>query len=200
MNSFARDAVETIEEQTFTAYIEHDEYVPNPRKEWDCFGTMICFHGRYDLGDEHNLGISTDNFSSWDELEEYLVAEEDAAVILPLYLMDHGGISISTRSFNDPWDSGQVGFIFCTREDIRREFNLKRVSPQALEKARRILESEVKVYDQFLRGEVYCVAVVNDKTEEVVDSCCGFFGYDWAEKEAREMLAWAEEAAEKGEL
>ena len=40
-------------------------------------------------------------------------------VILPLYLFDHSGISISTGSFHDPWDSGQVGFIYASKEKAK---------------------------------------------------------------------------------
>jgi len=37
-------------------------------------------------------------------------------VILPLYLYDHGGITMSTGAFSCPWDSGQVGWIYAPKK------------------------------------------------------------------------------------
>ena len=34
--------------------IEVDDTPVNPRKDYENFGHMICWHGRYSLGDEHN--------------------------------------------------------------------------------------------------------------------------------------------------
>lgn len=42
-------------------------------------------------------------------------------IILPLYLYDHGGITISTRPFSCPWDSGQVGYIYASKDKFRKE-------------------------------------------------------------------------------
>ena len=33
--------------------VQPDDFFPNPRREDENFGSMICFHRRYDLGDEH---------------------------------------------------------------------------------------------------------------------------------------------------
>jgi hypothetical protein len=96
-------------------------------------------------------------------------------VILPLYLMDHSGISISTGSFGCPWDSGQVGYIFCDNETIEKDFNGDR------ELAHGALHGEVAVYDDYLTGNVYGFIVEEsddgDEWKEI-DSCWGFFGSD----------------------
>lgn len=91
-------------------------------------------------------------------------------VILPLYLMDHSGITMSTGAFSCPWDSGQVGWIICDNETIEREFNDDR------DLAEKCLESEVSVYDDYLTGNVFGFIVEEDG--ERVDSCFGFFGSD----------------------
>lgn len=41
-------------------------------------------------------------------------------VMLPVYLMDHSGLSVNTVGFGCPWDSGQVGMIYCPLETARR--------------------------------------------------------------------------------
>ena len=94
---------------TFTLRIVQDEDPVNPRLDFDNLGKMICFHKRYNLGDEHN--IDPVDFNGWDDMAVHLTKAHDAAVILPLFLYDHSGITLQTSPFSCPWDSGQIGFI-----------------------------------------------------------------------------------------
>jgi len=152
--------------------IFQDDCAPNPRKEFDNVGTMICFHRRYNLGDEDH------GFDTPEDVQEYL-SENPDVIALPLYLMDHSGVSMSVKPFGCPWDSGQVGVIIVTPEKLKSEC-IKR------EKAIGILTGEVKTYNQYLTGDVYgfmlqeitkCDCCGESKLE-VIDSCCGFFGFD----------------------
>ena len=45
----------------------------------------------------------------------------DKYVILPLYLYDHSGITMSTSVFSCPWDSGQVGWIYAEKKKLIEE-------------------------------------------------------------------------------
>jgi len=133
--------------------IEQDTDPINPRTDYDNFGEMICFHRRYILGDEHDY--KHEDYDGWNALYNALRKEEDPAeVVLPLYLYDHSSITISTGPFSCPWDSGQIGFIIARRSKILREFSRKRISPELRDRARQILEGEVKTYDQYLTGDV----------------------------------------------
>lgn len=166
-----------------TLRIFTDSDPQDPRSEWDNFGTMVCFHTRYNLGD--NVDLNSDDFNSWDELEEYLEDEIGATHILPLYLYDHSGITISTSSFQCNWDSGRVGFIYCTAKDVEG------LGPdwQTEEHVYNILRGEVETYDQYLTGDIYSFEVVQEEGcsycghthEEQLDSCHGFYGTDWRE-------------------
>jgi hypothetical protein len=146
---------------------------PQSPREWDNFGTMVCFHKRYTLGDSGH-GINHDDFGSWSEIEGYLQKERDVAVMLPLYLYDHSGITMNTRGFSCPWDSGRVGIIYATRQNIRDNYNVKRVTSAILEKAKDLLEYEVKEYDLYLTGQVYGYRI-EDADGEDVDSCWGYY-------------------------
>lgn len=150
----------------------YDPEPMNPRTEWDNFGTMICLHKKYSLGDEGH-GMNSGDFDSWEEMKSWLEKERDAVVILPLYLYDHSGITMNTGGFSCRWDSGQVGFIYVSRDTILEEFNRKRLSKNMIARATEILENEVKVYDQYLRGEVYGFQV---EGPECHDSVWGFYG------------------------
>lgn len=154
--------------------------IESPR-EWDNLGTMVCFHSRYNLGDIDHGYKSTD-FESWKELKDHLESK-GAVVILPLYLYDHSGITMSTTPFGDRWDSGQVGFIYITKDKILSEYG--NTDPETIDKVTKYLENEVKTYDQYLTGEIYGFEIVKIEScnyghnhETIEDSCHGFYGDD----------------------
>jgi len=200
---------------------------PTSPREWDCnTGRMICWHDRYNLGDEHEYGDPIDfqrelACEAVDDLEEELDrlendvlnklydraidrgyaeprvfadglvwrkvdklvtdAVRDGYVVLPLYLYDHSGITMSAGAFGCTWDSGQVGWIICDKETIEKEFNGDR------DLAEKCLLAEVATYDDYLTGNVYGFIVEervktwgqdDDEGWKDVDSCWGFYGSD----------------------
>ena len=104
------------------------------------------------------------------EFDKYFIS-------LPVYMYDHSGITISTSGFSCPWDSGQLGYIFITHSFICSEYGRKRVSKRLLDMISSFLNEEVKIYSQYINGEVY--GYVISKDDEVVDSCFGFYGSDF---------------------
>ncbi len=175
--------------------IRRDDDVESPR-EWDNLGTMVCWHNRYNLGDGDH-GFETPRVFMHvisglypDEPTEYLTDEQyDRCVteagriniILPLYLYDHSGITMSTSGFSCQWDSGQVGYIYVSKEQVRKEYNWKVVSPKRHTQIETYLTGEVETYDQFLTGDVYGFMIERtdpDGDETDVDSCWGFYGYE----------------------
>lgn len=101
-------------------------------------------------------------------------ALDDGYVILPLYLYDHSGLAMSTGKFNCPWDSGRVGFIYCDKATVQKEWG------GDTEAAERCLRAEVEVYSDYIGG--YCYGYIAeeliDGEWEHVDSCFGFIGRD----------------------
>ncbi len=162
----------------------HRDDSPASPREWDNLGTMACFHQKYDLGDEGH-GIDHTEFGGWDEMETWIRHENPDCVILPLYLFDHSGITMSTTSAQfracdgAGWDWGQVGFIFVSRDKINAECG-GRTDEQIEEQ----LRGEVETYDQYLTGDIYGF-ILRDKPCETcdgpgedLDSCWGFYGSD----------------------
>jgi hypothetical protein len=154
----------------------HDSSPETPRT-WDNLGTMVCFHNRYDLGDNHNY--NSDDYNNWEEMKKAIQKEENTAVILPLYLYDHSGISISTGAFSCRWDSGQIGFVLVSKKKALEEFGGKIVTKKLKERLEKILEGEVETYTQYVEGEVYGFQIV-DEDDDIIDSCYGFYGSDFA--------------------
>jgi hypothetical protein len=56
------------------------------------------------------------------------------------------------------------------------------------ETAKKCLIGEVATYDQYLTGDVWFYSI-QDSKGEVLDSCYGFYGYEYARKEAEEIFA-----------
>ena len=201
--------LEIAEQDNYLLKILEDDEPFNPRKEMDHFGTMVCFHRRHNLGDEHNfqdsdeflMDLLTDSFGGddekaerfyenavdkveakslgkridWREVDNIILAEiSKQHVILPLYLYDHSGITMNTGGFSDPWDSGQVGWIYAAKDEILSEYGGKNLTQQKREKAAQVLEGEVELYDHYLCGDCYGFELY--KSGEMIDSCWGFLG------------------------
>lgn len=173
-----------IKRKGITLTVDVDEfYFPNPRETAEHLGTMVCFHRRYDLGDEHN-------FRNPSELDEWFDEHnKEICYKLPLYLLDHSGLAMSTFDYNDPWDSGQVGYIYCTYDDVERIGLDKNNKAQI---ARNLID-EVKEYSEYLSGyPPYYYFAISNEDDEMVSSCTGFRGENLKEV-IKEMLETAEE-------
>jgi hypothetical protein len=146
--------IETKKVCGLTVKIMTDDDPMNPR-DWDHVGNMYCFHRRYKLGDKHNF--------SMEDVEE-IVNDTENNISLPLYLMDHSGLSMSTGDYGDKFDSGQVGYITAPKGTHGLDD----------EKLIEALKAEVEVYSKFLSGSCYCYTI-EDTTGEFVDSCGGYY-------------------------
>jgi hypothetical protein len=166
--------IKRFEHAGLTIRICPDKDPQNPR-DWDNLGTMILFHRRRTLGDKHNLTV--------DGLKE-LVMHGDV-IWVPVYGYDHGGITIRTRPFDCPWDSGQLGYIYVEREKALKEFGAKRLTDRLERRIQEALRLEVDVYDRYLNGG-FTGYIVEDVDGEHLDSCWGFDDPDYCEAQARE--------------
>jgi hypothetical protein len=172
--------------------IFQDTWGESPR-EWSNLGTMAIFHRRYNFGDE--VDFKSDDFDNWSEMGEYINKDLDAAVCIPIYMYDHSGITINCDGFACPWDSGQVGYIYVSRQKLKDEYGVKRISSVMLERAEKALRREVHVMDQYITGDVYGFQVIKrylntdgEIQEDIIDSCSGFYGDNFKENGMMEYI------------
>jgi len=158
--------------------ISQDLDAENPRTAWDQLGTMYCEHNRYTLGDK-----DADDIRDMDKENHY---QDFKGIILPLYLYDHSGITMSTSGFSCPWDSGQVGYIYVADETIKREYKVKRISNKLRNIVRLQLIGEVETYDQYLTGDVYGFSIT-DTDGELLESVWGYYGTEDCQAEAESI-------------
>lgn len=198
-------AITTTDGRKLRLVIEREEFPEDPRS-WDNIGTMLCCHREYQLGDcnsnrdtELQLAEICRKYGKSDEeIDEMTFAEEVQFILnqddvcgLPLYITDHSGISMQTYRF-DAWDSSCVGLIF-----VEKDFFIAHTCITNEEdwkaKAKETLESEVKIYSDFLEGNVYqwtlyepTIAIRQsmngkelsreiDEEGKIVDSMSGFY-------------------------
>jgi hypothetical protein len=193
------DYVEKFDVDDNVVYIVRD---PDPFSplENDSLGTMVCFHRRYELGHPHSY--RSEDYRGWNEVREAIIKDNDVAVILPLFLFDHSGITISTSAEqfqacdSARWDWGCVGFIYVSKARVRENFMVKRITKGILARATEVLVAEVKEYASYLEGDVHGFIITKKdgetcqgcghKEPEIVESCWGFIGeIDYCRREAR---------------
>lgn len=159
---------------------------PQDPRDWDNLGRIASWHRRYsfDERDHETLeGFDSQEFTKW--------LESTNAIYLPLYLYDHSTLAISTQSWigraqHAEWDSGQIGYIFVSLEEVREEHDWTRVSRKRREQIEKHLTAEVETLNQALTGTVLGYDV-KDRDGEAVDSCWGFYGYS-VEKLLEEII------------
>lgn len=163
--------IESKEVGSLTVNLWYDETCStDPRKEFENFGTFFGFHPNYG---------SPDTPPDSDPQKARKIAESSDNVCMQVWLYDHSGTCYkATRvgnPFHCPWDSGLFGFIYVSKEDIRKEFGCKKVGPNIRKKVESILAAEVDTYSAWANGEVYGWEVV-DAEGTRLDSCWGYIG------------------------
>jgi len=187
------EITDTKEYKGYTINISFDEHAESPRTAWDNLGTMVVFWNNYNLGDKHthpdshgmlDLDKYYPNGFKMDKEEAQEFSCSKDIISIPLYIYEHGGLAMSSSSggqFSDQWDAGCAGYLYVTKDKIRKEYGWKNITPKRIEQIVKYLEGEVEVYDTYLQGQVYGFQIEKDGEEldgEELDSCWGFFGYD----------------------
>ena len=193
------DPIETFELSGKTVKLYQEDHPESPR-DWDNLGHIVCWHRRYNLGDEQVRPGEHPSFI--EDFEQWLRKERGAFIVLPIYIYDHGSITVTARyetylTYPDKqWDAGQVGFVYITKEKILEEYGVEYVSKETVDKVTEYLSCEVDSYDQYLTGDVWGY-VIEDEEGEMVDSCWGFYGLHYARAEATEAVQGGPRAAAK---
>lgn len=143
------------------------------------------------------------------DIAEYLRREHGARVILPLFIYEHSGITMSCGSpvgqettdadfdrrnrypmDSAGWDTSSVGVIFDTPEQVKQCIG----DDATDEQIKNALEKEVEIYASYLEGDV-TEWHVEDEESNFNEGCCGYVGdSDHGKSECFEALASAVEA------
>ncbi len=139
------------------------------------------------------------DYNEWRDAEEIAKAIAECSeapgllaqhgALLTVYRFEHSGVAYSTSPFNDPWDSGPVGFIWVSDKELEQEQLDGRPKDEIL----KMLSDEVEEYSAWANGE--CYAVMLSKDDDIIDYLGGLIGDDMLEYGLNEMRRYAAELA-----
>ena len=132
--------------------IYYDVMASSPRS-WGNFGTIVQGKSKYKVGD-----VEVESLSEWFDNNKNIYK-------LPVYFYSHSGLTISTKPFNDRFDSGLLGYIFVKDNEG--------LSSDVIAK---ILENEIAILNEYLQGNVFGYQI--KENDEVIDSLAGIIGID----------------------
>ena len=132
--------------------VYYDVTADSPRS-FGNFGTIVQGKSKYKVGD-----IEVESLSEWFDNNKNVYK-------LPVYFYSHGGLTISTKPFNDRFDSGLLGYIF-----VKYDENL------SYDIIAGILENEIAILNEYLQGNVFGYQI--KEGEEVIDGLAGIIGID----------------------
>lgn len=175
-----------------TIRINPSEADSDSPREYEPYGTFKMFHHTYDFGDANSPKINHGDFSGWDEMKAHIIKEHKAKAILPVYMYDHSSRTISTEPFPYPFDSGQVGFIWVTEEEILKGCGRKTLTKKLIEDAEGYLKSEISTMNQYINDDCYGYVIdpedEDDEEGAFEEYAGGIYDIESAESDARACI------------
>lgn len=179
------EALQKIKKGKYIVEVLHDDSPANPRHYGDN-SRLILFHKRYDIGDQHEYKHS--DYTNWDDMKEDIIKKEQPGMILPVYMYDHGSVSLSTRIFNDRWDSAQVGFAI---------IEWSRFRDMTADEGKHSIETELEDYSNYLNGECYMYRISEEQVCNLgcphhyfIDAGSGYYNEDDCLREGMAQLSY----------
>lgn len=105
------------------------------------------------------------------------LGQDEDVYRFPVYALVHGTSALSLTPFTCPWDSGRSGTVTVDKDQVDSE-----------ETAREVAKSHVEAFSQYIGGDVYGYEIT-DESGEMLDSCWGFYGFDYCKREAASAAA-----------
>jgi len=150
--------------------ISYDDMAMSP-DDWGCEDQFVIFDHR-DFCVQRDGIDGQEIFEAGEKLKGYH--------IFRCYAYIHSGVALSVGSHNFPdarWDVSFKGFWVIKRQK----------GTWTREQAKKAAEGLCDSWNQYLSGDVYYYNITDVETDEVIDSCGGFYGLDECMEEATAM-------------
>ena len=184
----------------FLIEVFQDECSESPR-EWGTPTDIISLADRAFSSDKDAIPLEMNeegklilNPCDLGNAEMYEYPSGGKALVMPIYMLSHSGVTISTTPFGDHWDSGCVGYIYMNDLSAMKEGF---INPETEEidwlKVKNVLEGDIAVYNQYIQGDVYfyntyAINPFDETKKELIDSCGGIYGLDDTLESAEDNL------------
>lgn len=141
---------------------EQERWWDNP---FSCCGdiSMLGMHTKYNLGSpELREQYHAEDYTGWSEIEKQLKEDMDIAYILPVSMYDHSGLAFNIGEPTCRWDSGRVGFIFITREQLKKFWGWRYVTKRRANKLYDACKGMLRDYGDYMNGVIdYSAHIIN---------------------------------------
>lgn len=167
---------------------EIDEFVSDlvpdedPQDPFDWVGDVIHFglyHRRYSFT-RNNEKMNVYEFQ--DFVAEHI--KDPEYIFIPVYMFEHGGISFSFGDFNDPFDSGMLGYVWAKLSELKDEYIV-----DSREEAIKIMKDTVQEVFCYWEGDVWYIQITDPSSDRIIaQSEYSVSGIDFAKKQEELML------------
>jgi len=185
-------------------YLTHDDLEEGPQEWHDKNLFIMAFHRDFWVEAPRvyyklPVGVARDKDDKGhalfekDELKAYFEGDKEnypdalerleAFHVFPLEAYIHSGVRLALKSegnFPDrQWDVSWVGAVLVSKEEWKDR-----------KKARAAALGYVETWNQYLSGDIWCCVVETygpDKVQIAHDTCSGFYGYEYALKELKNI-------------
>lgn len=154
----------TINYKGFKIIIDNDSECSENPGDWGNEESFLVY-------DHRDFYVKREGFDPNDIFETMQTGKKlfEGYFYFPVYAYIHSGVSLSlgkmSYPFTDRWDVSFKGFALVKKQK----------GSYTMEKAYKIAEGEIDMWNDYLSGNVWNFRT-EDKNEEMIDSCCGFYG------------------------
>ena len=145
------------------AELVYDPDATNPREWEDNLGSILISPNKShwiasaspDSVVDTSISFGKNPFEHWENLRrEQLNLKKSEAIAYPITKYEHGEISLQL-GYKQGWDYGVVGFVYVTKETLRKEYGVTRITKSIIERAKNCLQDELDTLTRWLNGECY---------------------------------------------
>ena len=173
------------------AELIYDQHADNPR-DCDNLGTIliaprlshwIANRANRDSAVDTSIPFGNSPYEHWDNIRREQLKKSEIAIAYPITKYEHGSISLSL-GYKQGWDYTVIGFIYVTKETLRKCYSVDRITKSIIERTKTCLQAELDTLASWLNDECYGwqikeYALTDDGLDweevGVLDACWGYF-------------------------
>ena len=185
------------------AELVYDTDAANPR-QCDNLGTILIspnkshwIASRDDVVDT-SICLGNNPYEHWNNIrrEQLKLKKSEIAIAYPITKYEHGEISLQL-GYKQGWDYGVVGFVYVTKEQVRKCYGVDRITKSIIERATNCLQSELDMLTHWLNSDCYGwqikeYALDDDGLDweevDTLDNCWGYYDKEQALDDMQDML------------
>ena len=183
------------------AELIYDQHADNPR-EGDNLGTILIdprlshWIANRDSAVDTSIPFGNSPYEHWENIRKQQLKKSDIAIAYPITKYEHSEISLQL-GYKQGWDYTVSGFIYVTKETIRKCYGVDRITKSIIERTKNCLQSELDTLASWLNGECYGwqikeYALTDDglswQEVDTLDACWGYFDNHQALTDMQNML------------